>query len=64
MTSGTGVKLLGSGVSASDVYAVGNSHKDGYWKRTVNYYNGSTWEEVQTGNGVSLMSPWGSAAGT
>ena len=44
------------------MYAVGNSHKDGYWKRTVIHYNGSTWSEVPTGNGVTLMSPWGSAA--
>ena len=43
MNSGTTVKLLGVwGNSSTDVYAVGNSHMDGYWKRTVLHYNGTS----------------------
>ena len=41
METGTTVKLLGVfGTANDDVYAVGNSHKDGYWKRTVLHYDG------------------------
>ncbi len=61
--SHTTVKLLGVfGTSATDVYAVGNSHMDEYWKRTVIHYDGSTWSLVETGNGITLMSAWGKSA--
>ncbi len=64
MTSGTTVKLLGVwGNSATGhVYAVGNSDFDDYWKRTVLHYYEGSWHTEDAGNGVPLMSSWGSSA--